>query len=112
MYHSLLRKPGDGASRATYALPVRCTRVRLPMKLFPRSIVFLIAGITASAAIGRTESAPGVRERKVDVGEGVSLHVVEAGTTGPGPTLVFIPAGARAPISGDNRSIVLHPLIA
>src|SRR5437773_7929919 len=61
------------------------------MKLFPRSIVLLIAGITANAAAVRADSASGVRERKVDAGEGVSLRVIEAGQAGPGPTLVFIP---------------------
>src|SRR5436190_8425248 len=60
------------------------------MKLFPRSIVLLIAGITANAAAVRADSASGVRERKVDAGEGVSLRVIEAGQAGPGPTLVFI----------------------
>jgi hypothetical protein len=55
------------------------------MKLFPRSTVLLIAGIAASAAAGRADSASGLRERKVDVGEGVSLRVIEAGQAGPGP---------------------------
>ena len=64
--------------------------VRLAVKLFPRSIVLLIAGITAGAA-GRADSSSGVRERKVDVGERVSLRVIEAGQAGTGPTLVFIP---------------------
>ena len=61
------------------------------MKLFPRPIVLLIAGITASAAVVRADSASELRERKVDVGEGVSLRVIEAGQPGPGPTLVFVP---------------------
>ncbi len=60
------------------------------MKLFPRSIVLLIAGITASAAVC-ADFASGLRERKVDVGEGVLLRVIEAGQAGPGPTLVFVP---------------------
>jgi microsomal epoxide hydrolase len=59
--------------------------------LFPRSIVLLIAGIIASGAAGRADSASGVRERKVDVGEGVWLRVIEAGQAGPRPTLVFVP---------------------
>jgi pimeloyl-ACP methyl ester carboxylesterase len=63
----------------------------LAVKLFPRSIVLLIAGITASAAAGRADPASGLRERKVDVGEGVSVRVIEAGQAGPGPTLVFVP---------------------
>src|SRR5438552_10023271 len=61
------------------------------VKLFPRSIVLLIAGITASAEALRADSASGVRERKVDAGEGVSLRAIEAGQAGPGPTLVFVP---------------------
>src|SRR5207237_10903633 len=36
-------------------------------------------------------SACELRERTVDVGESVSLRVIEAGQAGPGPTLVFIP---------------------
>ena len=60
------------------------------MKLFNRSIVLLIAGITASGGVIHADSAVGVRERKVDVGEGVSLRVIEAGQ-GSGSTLVFIP---------------------
>jgi microsomal epoxide hydrolase len=62
----------------------------LAVKLFPRSIVLLIAGITASAAVC-ADFAFGVRERKVDVGEGVLLRVIEAGQAGPGPTLAFVP---------------------
>ena len=61
------------------------------MKLFPQSIVLLIAGITASAASVRADSASGLRERKVDAGEGVSLRAIESGQAGPGPTLVFVP---------------------
>ena len=62
------------------------------MKLFPRFIALLIAGITASAVALRAYSASGgVRERKVDAGEGVSLRAVDAGQVGPGPTLVFVP---------------------
>jgi pimeloyl-ACP methyl ester carboxylesterase len=63
----------------------------LAVKLFPRPIVVLIAGIIANAAAVRADSASGVRERKVGVGEGVSLRVIEAGHAGPAPTLVFIP---------------------
>jgi microsomal epoxide hydrolase len=63
----------------------------LAVKFFPRSIVLLIAGITGSAAADRADSASGLRERKVDAGEGVSLRAIEAGRAGPGPTLVFVP---------------------
>src|SRR5204863_4377852 len=51
----------------------------------------LIAGIIANAAAVRAGSASEVRERKVDVGEGVSLRVIEAGKPGSVPALVFIP---------------------
>jgi len=61
------------------------------VKLFPRPIVLLIVGITASAVVVRADSASGMREQKLDVGEGVSLRVIEAGQPGPGPTLVFVP---------------------
>jgi non-heme chloroperoxidase len=61
------------------------------VKLFPRSIVFLIAGVTAGAVGVRADSASGVGERKVDVGEGVSLRVIEARQPGSGSTVVFIP---------------------
>lgn len=47
------------------------------MKLFP--IVVLIAGITANATVVRADSASKLRERKVEVGEGASLRVIEAG---------------------------------
>ncbi len=59
------------------------------MNAFP--IVVLIAGITANGAVVRADSASKLRERKVDVGEGASLRVVEAGQAAPGPTLVFVP---------------------
>src|SRR5438477_1871155 len=61
------------------------------VKLFPRSIVLLIAGITASAAALRADSASQAPGRKVDAGEGVSLRAIEAGQAGPAPTLVFVP---------------------
>jgi len=61
------------------------------VKLFCRPIVVLVAGIAANAAAGPADSAPGMRERKVDVGEGVSLRVIEAGQAAAGPTLVFVP---------------------
>jgi non-heme chloroperoxidase len=57
--------------------------------LFPRPILLLIAGVAAHASVVCADSAAGVRERKVDVGEGVSLRVIEAGQGGS--TLVFIP---------------------
>jgi microsomal epoxide hydrolase len=57
--------------------------------LFPRPILLLIAGVAAHASVVCADSAAGVREQKVDVGEGVSLRVIEAGQGGS--TLVFIP---------------------
>jgi len=57
--------------------------MRFPWQL----IVFLIA---AGAAGGHATSAPELRERKVEVGEGVSLRVIEAGNPADGPALVFI----------------------
>ena len=61
------------------------------MKSFHRLIVLLIVGVAANAVAVRADSASGTRERKVDVGEGVSLRIIEAGQAGPAPTLVFIP---------------------
>ena len=61
------------------------------MKLLRRPIVVLVVGITANATAVRADSASKVGERKVDVGEGVSLRVIEVGPAGPRPTLVFIP---------------------
>jgi non-heme chloroperoxidase len=57
--------------------------------LFPRPILLLIAGVAAHASVICADSAAGVREQKVEVGEGVSLRVIEAGQGGS--TLVFIP---------------------
>jgi pimeloyl-ACP methyl ester carboxylesterase len=54
-------------------------------------LVFLIAGIVTNAAVVIAAPASELRERKVDVGESVSLRVLEAGKPGDGPALVFIP---------------------
>jgi pimeloyl-ACP methyl ester carboxylesterase len=54
-------------------------------------LVFLIAGIIANAAVVSAAPASELREQKVDVGESVSLRVLEAGKPGDGPALVFIP---------------------
>ncbi len=61
------------------------------MKSFPRLIILLIAGLAGNASAVTENSASGIRERKVDVGEGVSLRVIEAGQTGPDTILVFVP---------------------
>jgi non-heme chloroperoxidase len=57
------------------------------MRLFWQSIAFLIA---AGAAFVHADSAPELREQKVDVGGSVSLRVVEAGKPDAQPVLVFI----------------------
>lgn len=58
------------------------------MKFFSPLIVCLIA---AAAASVRANSASELGERRVDVGESVSLRVIEAGKSSDGPALVFIP---------------------
>jgi hypothetical protein len=72
----------------------------------------LIASIAANLTAVRADSASELRERKVDAGEGVSLRAIEAGRAGPGRLWSLFPAGARAPIFGDDRSITLLPVIA
>jgi len=58
-----------------------------PMKLLAQILVVLVTtGFSA-----RAESAPELSERTVDVGNDVSLRVVEAGQLTSGPTLVLIP---------------------
>ncbi len=78
----------------------RCLRpaydTSLAVKLFPRPIVVLIAWISANAIAVHTGCTSELRERKLDVGEGVSLRVIEAGQAGAGPTLVFIPGWSTA----------------
>jgi non-heme chloroperoxidase len=58
------------------------------MRLFWQSIAFLIA---AGAAFVHADSAPELREQKVDIGGNVSLRVIEAGKPDARPVLVFIP---------------------
>src|SRR5215831_20206677 len=58
------------------------------MKFFWQLIAFLIA---AGAAFVHADSAPELREQKVDVGGSVSLRVIEAGKPDALPVLVFIP---------------------
>jgi non-heme chloroperoxidase len=85
------------------------------VKSFPRSIFLLIAGIIASAAVVRADLASELRERKVDVGGGVSLRVIEAGQAGSGPTLVFIPgwsAGADIWRQQIDRFAPSHRVLA
>ena len=73
------------------ALLVIRSRDRLGGEIFPRSIVLLIAGIAANSSVVRAESASEIREQKVDVGDSVSLRVIEAGQAGSGSTLVVVP---------------------
>ena len=75
----------------------RCLRLACGATMavkFPRPIVLLIAGITAHAIAVHTGCASELRERKVDVGEGVSLRVIDAGREGS--TLVLVPGWSTA----------------
>jgi non-heme chloroperoxidase len=56
------------------------------MRFFSQLVVLLTAWSTSNAA-----SVSDLREQNVDVGNGVSLHVIEAGKSGTRPVLVFIP---------------------
>jgi non-heme chloroperoxidase len=63
---------------------------RTTMMLFPRPIVLLIAVISLGSMRAHAESTTG-SSHMVEVGNGVSLRVIEAGKPGDGPVLVFIP---------------------
>jgi non-heme chloroperoxidase len=58
------------------------------MRLFWQPIGFVIA---AGAVFVHADSAPELREQKVDIGGNVSLRVIEAGKPDARPVLVFIP---------------------
>src|SRR5215831_3641149 len=58
------------------------------MKFLSQLIVLLIPAVAISL---RTASASESQDRKVDVADGVSLHVVESGKPDAQPALVFIP---------------------
>ena len=60
------------------------------MTLSSRPVLLLIAVICFGALRGRAES-PAVSSRMVNVADGVSLRVLEAGKPSEGPALVFIP---------------------
>jgi microsomal epoxide hydrolase len=60
------------------------------MSLIARPVLLLIAVICFGALRVRAESNTG-SSRVVEVGDGVSLRVLEAGKPGKGPVLVFIP---------------------
>jgi pimeloyl-ACP methyl ester carboxylesterase len=60
------------------------------MLLFTRLVLLLIAVACLGSIPERAESKTG-STRMVEVGDGVSLRVIEAGKSGDGPVLVFIP---------------------
>ena len=63
---------------------------RTAITLSSRPVLLLIAVICFGALRGRAES-PAVSSRMVNVADGVSLRVLEAGKPSEGPALVFIP---------------------
>jgi pimeloyl-ACP methyl ester carboxylesterase len=60
------------------------------MMLFTRLVVLLIA-VTCLGSIPERAESKTRSTRMVEVGDGVSLRVIEAGKSGGGPVLVFIP---------------------
>jgi pimeloyl-ACP methyl ester carboxylesterase len=58
------------------------------MKFFSQWVVLLIA---AGAVVVHADSTPELRERQLDIGENISLRVIEAGKPAAQPVLVFIP---------------------
>ena len=84
------------------------------MTLLPRSVVFAIALICIGATLPRAESSAG-SSRMVEVANGVSLRVIEAGKVGDGPVLVFIPGwstGAEVWRQQIERFAPTHRVIA
>jgi pimeloyl-ACP methyl ester carboxylesterase len=61
------------------------------MKLFSQRVVVLLGGITAIGISVRAESSTELHERSLDLGNGVSLRVIEAGQPGSTAILVLIP---------------------
>jgi non-heme chloroperoxidase len=61
------------------------------MKLFLQRVVVLLGGITAIGTSVRAESSTELHERSLDLGNGVSLRVIEAGQPGSTAILVLIP---------------------
>ena len=61
------------------------------MKLLSQMVAVLVASLTATGFSVDAESAPELDERTVDLGNDVSLRVIEAGQPASGATLVFIP---------------------
>jgi len=84
------------------------------MTLLPRSAVLSIALICIGAVLLRAESCAG-SSRMVQVADGVSLRVIEAGKVGDGPVLVFIPGwstGAEIWRQQIDRFAPTHRVIA
>jgi microsomal epoxide hydrolase len=84
------------------------------MKLFSQLVVFLIA----AGALAVHADSPQLRERKVDVGQRVSLRTIEAGKPDAQPVLVFIPGWSTSAdiwrrqidtFSKTNRVIAFDP---
>jgi len=61
------------------------------MKLLSQIVVVLLGCITAIGLSVHAESAPELHERTVDIGNGISLWVIEAGQPASAATLVLIP---------------------
>lgn len=61
------------------------------MKLFLQIVAVLVGGLTATGFSVDAVSAPELNEQTVDLGNDVSLRVIEAGDPTSGATLVFIP---------------------
>jgi microsomal epoxide hydrolase len=61
------------------------------MKLLSQMVAVLVGGLTATGFSALAESASELRERTVDLGNDVSLRVIEAGQSASGVTLVLIP---------------------
>jgi microsomal epoxide hydrolase len=61
------------------------------MKLLSQMVAVLVASLTATGFSVDAVSAPELNERTVDLGNDVSLRVIEAGDPTSGATLVFIP---------------------
>ena len=83
------------------------------MTLLP-SVVLSIALICIGAILSRAESSAG-SSRMVNVADGVSLRVIEAGKVGNGPVLVFIPGwstGAEVWRQQIDRFAPAHRVIA
>jgi microsomal epoxide hydrolase len=84
------------------------------MTLLPRLVVLSLAVICIGAMLSRAESSSG-SSRMVQVADGVSLRVIEAGKVGDGAVLVFIPGwstGAEVWRQQIDRFAPTHRVIA